>query len=150
MKCRFCGRRVWPWQKTLGVGNRPVHWHCYSVSMHTLHVMFTQFIEVEKLVRCKKLLMKCWNTGEWLKENWNKSGLTVDEGTPLELVKPYSLEEELRVDALRTDKTNEWERRKNGIVDGDGRVGLETGNEEREEDIYRLEDDNHVRADDET
>lgn len=143
MRCRFCGRVVWPWQKTLPVGERPVHWHCYSVSMYTLHVMFTQYIEVDKLVRCKKLLMKSWNTGEWLKEDWNKTSLAVDEGTPLEVVMPYAFErtnEELRSNALRVDKTNKWERSKNGVDAGDGTLGLEISDEEGEEDNFRLED----------
>lgn len=129
--CRFCGRRVWPWQKTLPVGGRSVHWHCYSVSMHTLHVMFTQYIEVTKLVRCKKLLMKCWNTGEWLKENWNETKLAIDEGTSLEDVLPY---------ALSDNKTEVGFGRETGSTDGNGTIGLEESDEEEPENYPRLED----------
>lgn len=131
MKCRFCGRRVWPWQKTLPVGSRPVHYNCYSVSMHTLHVMFTQYIEVHKLVRCKELLMKCWNTGEWLDFNWNETKLAIDEGTSLEDVMPY---------AFSNNKTEVRSRGKTGSSNGNGSLRLEEGNEEESEDILRLED----------
>ena len=74
-RCRLCGFRIWPWQKSLDT----MHDRCYATMMHVLYVVYSQKVPGDLLMEAAKTLKYAYNTGEWMSDNWAKGRLVVDE-----------------------------------------------------------------------
>lgn len=122
MKCRLCGSRVWFFQKSVGWGTK-VHRSCYFAMYQTVYVAFIKLADYQKLAEVLELLKKCWNTGEWLADDWRRGKLAMD-------VDAYE---------VRSNKANVRDGGKTHSTTDDGTLRLEKSDEERAKDFPGLD-----------